>query len=285
MAILQQSDGNFVQDDRNGNQPNVLWASGTNGSGAVRATMQTDGNFVLYNAQGQAVWATRTNGNPGAYMIMQGDGNLVIYAANGTWLWSSWNELGWQGLYFGPDKIVSGPYLGLGRNNQLQPPRKWGHYEPIAPFHGTIPSWPPSKMLHGVCHCTTCRAGGNCGWRSSNCNAFDNYTTSEDLDSRGYPPQVPECCVNPGAPPSVVTGIGSCCDSCANGGPCKGGCGTNVLQPPTLPRGIGDVVPAPITVTNTTAPASTTGYIVTGAAAFAVGLLGAILWERQHEHM
>jgi hypothetical protein len=36
-------------------------------------------------------WSTETNGNPGAYFGVQSDGNSVVYAANGvTALWSVW---------------------------------------------------------------------------------------------------------------------------------------------------------------------------------------------------
>jgi hypothetical protein len=40
----------------------LLWQSGTQGSGAVTANMQHDGNFVLYTADGRPVWSTRTQG-------------------------------------------------------------------------------------------------------------------------------------------------------------------------------------------------------------------------------
>jgi hypothetical protein len=60
----------------------VLWASGTDGRGGAdtcRATMQTDGNFVVYTG-GQALWASGTNGNAnGGSLVLQGDGNAVIY--------------------------------------------------------------------------------------------------------------------------------------------------------------------------------------------------------------
>jgi hypothetical protein len=44
------------------------------------ATMQTDGNFVIYGPGGVAVWNTATNGTGGVIIRMQDDGNLVIYA-------------------------------------------------------------------------------------------------------------------------------------------------------------------------------------------------------------
>ena len=63
----------------------ALWASNTVGKGATEATMQSDGNFVLYNSKGAAVWASNTNGNPGSYLSMQIDGNLVIYKQSSLW--------------------------------------------------------------------------------------------------------------------------------------------------------------------------------------------------------
>jgi hypothetical protein len=44
------------------------------------ATMQTDGNFVIYGPAGAPLWSTQTNGSGGAILKMQDDGNLVIYA-------------------------------------------------------------------------------------------------------------------------------------------------------------------------------------------------------------
>lgn len=40
------------------------------------ATMQGDGNFVVYDSGGGAVWHTYSNGNPGAYLAVQDDSNL-----------------------------------------------------------------------------------------------------------------------------------------------------------------------------------------------------------------
>ncbi|WP_052434013.1 hypothetical protein [Streptacidiphilus melanogenes] len=56
--------------------------------GEYQLTMQTDGNFVIYNVNGQALWNTQTEGHPGASAIMQTDGNLVVYQ-NNTPLWNS----------------------------------------------------------------------------------------------------------------------------------------------------------------------------------------------------
>jgi len=55
-----------------------------------RLTVQTDGNLVLYNADGVAQWYTNTYGTgSGNYLTLQPDGNLVLYNANGTPLWNT----------------------------------------------------------------------------------------------------------------------------------------------------------------------------------------------------
>ncbi|MFN0318085.1 MAG: hypothetical protein ACKVQA_23915 [Burkholderiales bacterium] len=49
--------------------------------GAYVATMQGDGNLVVYSSySGTAIWNSGTAGNPGAALAMQQDGNVVIYA-------------------------------------------------------------------------------------------------------------------------------------------------------------------------------------------------------------
>jgi 1-phosphatidylinositol phosphodiesterase len=51
-------------------------------NGLYRATMQGDGNFVIYDQSSHAIWATNTNGHEHApYTLdMQGDGNVVLYS-------------------------------------------------------------------------------------------------------------------------------------------------------------------------------------------------------------
>src|SRR3954449_9180252 len=61
------------------------------GSG-MKAIMQRDTNFVLYDHRGRACDATHTTGkgDSRSYVIMQTDGNLVLYKYNhGPALWSS----------------------------------------------------------------------------------------------------------------------------------------------------------------------------------------------------
>jgi len=45
----------------------------------MRAIMQADGNFVLYNFDGKPLWSSKTNGQNNAFLTMQDDGNVVIY--------------------------------------------------------------------------------------------------------------------------------------------------------------------------------------------------------------
>ncbi|HET9284477.1 MAG TPA: hypothetical protein VFR24_21190, partial [Candidatus Angelobacter sp.] len=43
------------------------------------ATMQTDGNFVLYSPTNEALWSSGTSGSNAGSVMMQDDGNLVLY--------------------------------------------------------------------------------------------------------------------------------------------------------------------------------------------------------------
>lgn len=53
--------------------------------------MQSDGNFVVYNAR--HLWANnrccQTGNERGDYLAMQDDGNLVQYSASGHYRWAS----------------------------------------------------------------------------------------------------------------------------------------------------------------------------------------------------
>ncbi|HEX6345865.1 LysM peptidoglycan-binding domain-containing protein [Umezawaea sp.] len=84
-SLVLQSDGNLVLTDGG----EVVWATGTNGSGATSATLQDDGNFVLYTASGTSVWASDTSGNPGSRLVLQTDRNVVVYNSGGSSTWAS----------------------------------------------------------------------------------------------------------------------------------------------------------------------------------------------------
>lgn len=54
------------------------------------ATMQADGNFVVYTGEGKPIWSTNTTGRGADYAAMQSDGNFVLYnSRTGAAVWSS----------------------------------------------------------------------------------------------------------------------------------------------------------------------------------------------------
>ena len=87
--LVMQQDGNLVLSDQFSGPRRVVWAAGTEGNPGARATMQGDGNFVVYAADGRPLWASHTEGHPGAVLVLQDDGNAVVYAPDGRPLWAS----------------------------------------------------------------------------------------------------------------------------------------------------------------------------------------------------
>src|SRR6266404_1094896 len=62
----------------------------TSPAGQYMLYMGRDGNFFIYDiAHNTGTWGPGTQGHPGAYASMQTDGNLVVYDVNGVALWSS----------------------------------------------------------------------------------------------------------------------------------------------------------------------------------------------------
>jgi hypothetical protein len=86
--LVLQTDGNLVLYRLSDKHP--LWASGTKGKASTTATMQADGNFVIYDSQKHSLWASGTKGKGGVTLVLQDDGNLVIYKQDGkTAVWAS----------------------------------------------------------------------------------------------------------------------------------------------------------------------------------------------------
>ncbi|HTU63947.1 MAG TPA: hypothetical protein VMF89_36025 [Polyangiales bacterium] len=83
--LVYQTDGNLVLYRADGTP---LWASATNGRPVGHAIMQTDGNLAIYGPNQEFVWNTGTQA-PSARLVLQNDGNLVIYGADGAALWAS----------------------------------------------------------------------------------------------------------------------------------------------------------------------------------------------------
>ncbi|GGV69313.1 hypothetical protein GCM10010261_63770 [Streptomyces pilosus] len=56
----------------------------------ARLVMEANGDLAIYNRDtGQVRWHTDTAGHPGAWATMQDDGNFVVYSADNTELWST----------------------------------------------------------------------------------------------------------------------------------------------------------------------------------------------------
>ena len=85
-TLILQRDGNLVLYRVSPRAP--LWDSETDGDVATRATLQGDGNFVVY-APDRALWATGTDGERVAYAVLQNDGNFVLYRPNGSAAWAT----------------------------------------------------------------------------------------------------------------------------------------------------------------------------------------------------
>ncbi|MEV7188241.1 RHS repeat-associated core domain-containing protein [Kitasatospora sp. NPDC093102] len=85
--LIMQADGNLVlyQIDTG----LAVWSTATAGHPGARATMQTDGNFVVTDTNGTVLWSTNTAGNTGAVAKVQDDGNLVLYDTANKALWAS----------------------------------------------------------------------------------------------------------------------------------------------------------------------------------------------------
>jgi hypothetical protein len=82
--LIMQGDGNLVQYEKGV----AVWASNTQGNPGAFVQMQTDGNLVVYRADGAALWSTRTHGTDARLFAVQNDGNLVLYALDGRVIWA-----------------------------------------------------------------------------------------------------------------------------------------------------------------------------------------------------
>ncbi|MEV7739444.1 hypothetical protein AB0O75_46725 [Streptomyces sp. NPDC088921] len=82
ITVTMQTDGNFVVYNA---AHKGLWSTRTNGYG-YRAKMNSDGNFVIYDTAGDDIWDTGTSGHSGAYFRLGHDGNvMVVYQGHAIW--------------------------------------------------------------------------------------------------------------------------------------------------------------------------------------------------------
>jgi pimeloyl-ACP methyl ester carboxylesterase len=82
-TLTYQMDGNLVLYGPQGD----VWSSSTHGSSPGFATMQGDGNLVVYRGDGVPIWATDTPDIPGAELRVQDDGYIVLYDAGNNVIW------------------------------------------------------------------------------------------------------------------------------------------------------------------------------------------------------
>lgn len=70
-----------------------VWATNTEGHDGAHASMQRDGNLVVYLGT-TALWSSKTGGRPSQAFVLSvlADGNVVISEPSGTGIWSSKSE-------------------------------------------------------------------------------------------------------------------------------------------------------------------------------------------------
>jgi len=86
--LLMQSDGNLFIYDRSAGQ--VTWTANTYGHPGGFASLQSDGNFVVYDVNGVGIWSSGTYGTFSERLDMSDDGRIIIYKS----AWSSGTSTG-----------------------------------------------------------------------------------------------------------------------------------------------------------------------------------------------
>ena len=130
---IMQDDGNFVVYGPKG----ATWSTGTAGSGATEIIMQDDGNLVIY-ASGKPVWSSGTALTGGQSLVMQNDGNLIIYTRGELPLWSNGSLTGYS-----EDTLRAGQSLALGQALVSQS----GAYRAIMQDDGNLVIYAPGKPV------------------------------------------------------------------------------------------------------------------------------------------
>lgn len=106
-ALVYQADGDLVLvrvvDKR------VMWRSGTAGTSAGRATLQTDGNFVVYDAGKTARWSSKTDKKTATALLVGEGGEVRLLGPEGT----LWKAEGTQtGKWDVPQRLRASPQTG-----------------------------------------------------------------------------------------------------------------------------------------------------------------------------
>jgi hypothetical protein len=94
-VLTLRTDGDLVLYIANGlSLGRVLWTSGTAGDAGDHAVLQNNGNLVLYDANNQTLWSSNTSTAGCANLVVQEDGNLVLYnAKHAVWATSTVNTM------------------------------------------------------------------------------------------------------------------------------------------------------------------------------------------------
>ncbi len=106
--LTMQTDGNLVVYDANGR---AQWASGTYLPNSY-LRVQPDGNVVVYDSEDNFPQWTAAVNSPGAQLAMQNDGNLVLYSSAQVALWDSRGFTQHQSLNLIPRRAFTHLYPG-----------------------------------------------------------------------------------------------------------------------------------------------------------------------------
>lgn len=66
----------------------IVWTTNSSGWAGARFTLATNGNLLLYAADGSALWQSRTRAR-GAVLMLANNGNLILYNVHGNAVWQS----------------------------------------------------------------------------------------------------------------------------------------------------------------------------------------------------
>ena len=108
-----QSDGNFVVYNSDGE----IWSAGSSGNNA-KLEVQSDGNITIKDSNNQLLWNiwgyAGVNGHEAYRIVMQDDGNLVAYDSNGSAIWWSRTQTAYgAGTFEVIQKAIKSKFSGL----------------------------------------------------------------------------------------------------------------------------------------------------------------------------